>query len=97
MYMYITPQHTLSPSLSYHRALPIDMAAFAVDLCELIKRPKARVGVNIHGRQSKLGYLETDFLQHFTSRSKVECRGSEKEVYIIHTLFYYWFIVYMYV
>ena len=97
VYLYITPQHTLSPSLSYHRALPIDMAAFAVDLCELIKRPKARVGVNIHGRQSKLGYLETDFLQHFTSRSKVECRGSEKEVYIIHTPFYYWFIVYMYV
>ena len=62
------------------RALPVDMAAFAVDLCEVVKLPRARVGVTVQGHASKLGFLESDFLQHFTSRSKVECRGSEKEV-----------------
>ena len=63
-----------------HRAFPIDMAAFAINICELIKHPKAMVGVNVHGRSSKLGYLESDFVQHFATKSSVECRGSDKEV-----------------
>ena len=38
------------------------------------------VGVNIHGGSSKVGYLESDFVQHFANKSSVECRGSDKEV-----------------
>ena len=57
------------------------MAGFAIHLCELVKHPKARVGVNIDGQRSEIGYLETDLLQHFTNRSSVECRGSETEVH----------------
>ena len=59
------------------RMFLVDMAGFAIHLCQ---HPKARVGVNVHGKRSKLGFLETDLLEHFTSRSAVECRGSEKEV-----------------
>ena len=57
------------------------MAGFAIHLCELVKHPKARVGVNIHGQSSRIGYLETDLVQHFADRSRVECRGSETEVH----------------
>ena len=62
----------------------VDMAGFAIHLCQFFKHPKARVGVNIHGKKSKLGFLETDLLEHFTNRSAVECRGSETEVLITH-------------
>ena len=65
---------------SLFRVFPLDMAGFAVHLCQLFKHPKARVGVNIHGQTSKNGFLETDFLQHFANKSTVECRGSETEV-----------------
>ena len=57
------------------------MAGFAVHLCQLFKHPQAKVGINVHSQNSQIGYLETDFLQHFTDRSRVECRGSEKEVH----------------
>ena len=70
-------------SLGLHsRMFLVDMAGFAIHLCQFFKHPKAIVGVNIHGNSSKPGYLETDLLEHFTSRSAVECRGSETEVHI---------------
>ncbi|CAI8034523.1 Galactosylgalactosylxylosylprotein 3-beta-glucuronosyltransferase 2 [Geodia barretti] len=62
------------------RVFPLDMAGFAVHLCQLFKNPKARVGVDIHGHTSRNGFLETDFLQHFATKSTVECCGSETEV-----------------
>ena len=64
------------------------MAAFAINICELIKHPKAMVGVNVHGRSSKLGYLESDFVQHFATKSSVECRGSDKEVCVCVCVLY---------
>ena len=74
---------------SLFRVFPLDMAGFAVHLCQLFKNPKARVGVDIHGHTSRNGFLETDFLQHFATKSTVECRGSETEVrvYIIRKSF----------
>ena len=67
-------------SLTLTRAFPLDMAGFAIHLCELFKHPAARVGVDVHRRSSKNGFLESDFLRHFANKSTVECRGSEKEV-----------------
>jgi galactosylgalactosylxylosylprotein 3-beta-glucuronosyltransferase 3 len=68
-----------------NRALPVDMAAFSIHLCEFFKHPKAQIGVNINGHSSKQGYLETDLLEHFTNRSAIECRGSENETYVWHS------------
>ena len=59
------------------------MAGFAVDLCALLKRPNARIGMTIQGCASVKGFLESDFLQHFVNRSQVECRGSETEVQLL--------------
>ena len=56
------------------------MAGFAIHLCQFFKHPEARLGVDIHGRMSRNGHFETDLLEHFTTRSEVECRGSETEV-----------------
>ena len=64
------------------------MAGFAVHLCQLFKNPKARVGVDIHGHTSRNGFLETDFLQHFATKSTVECCGSETEVIRVFTRVY---------
>ena len=64
------------------RNFPLDMAGFAIHLCQFFKHPKARVGVNVRGESSRLGFLETDLLEHFTKKYAVECRGSEKEVNI---------------
>ena len=69
-------------SLGLHsRMFLVDMAGFAIHLCQFFTHPNARVGVNVHGTSSWAGFLETDLLEHFTSRSSVECRGSETEVY----------------
>ena len=69
-------------SLGLHsRMFLVDMAGVAIHLCQFFKHPNARVGVNVHGTSSWAGFLETDLLEHFTSRSAVECRGSETEVY----------------
>ena len=57
------------------------MAGFAIHLCQLFKHPQAKIGVTVHGQDSQGGHLETDFLEHFTDRSRVECRGSENEVH----------------
>ena len=32
----------------------MDMAGFAIHLCELVKNPKARVGINIDGQRSQI-------------------------------------------
>ena len=56
------------------------MAGFAIHLCQFFKHPEVRFGVDVHGNLSKKGYLETDLLEHFTTKSEVECRGSETEV-----------------
>lgn len=62
------------------RAIPIDMAGFAVNLKLVLEKPRVVFGRNVHGGVSRYGYLESDFLEHFTTRAKVECMGSETEV-----------------
>ena len=56
------------------------MAGFAIHLYQFFKYPEARFGVRVNGNPSKQGHLETDLLEHFTTKSEVECRGSETEV-----------------
>ena len=56
------------------------MAGFAIHLCQFFKYSKVKVGVDVYGKLSKNGHLETDLLEHFTTKSEVECRGSETEV-----------------
>ena len=56
------------------------MAGFAIHLCQFFKHSKVRFGVDVHGNPSKQGHLETDLLEHFTTKSEMECRGSETEV-----------------
>ena len=62
------------------RRIPIDMAGFAVNLRLILTRPEVWIGRDVHGEDSKVGQLETNFLEHFTSREKLECRGSNSEV-----------------
>ena len=58
------------------------MAGFAIHLCQFFKHSKVRFGVRVNGNPSATGHLETDLLEHFTTKSEVECRGSETEVNI---------------
>lgn len=67
-------------NLANRRAIPIDMAGFAITLRLLLEKPDVLFGQNVHGRMSKIGYLESDFLEHFATRNSVECLGSETEV-----------------
>ena len=57
------------------------MAGFAVKLRLILARPEVWIGRDARGGDSKVGQLETDFLEHFTTREKVECRGLNSEVY----------------
>ena len=66
------------------RKIPIDMAGFAIELRLILTRPEVWIGRNARGRDSKVGQLETDFLEHFTTRQKVECRGLNSEVHVIY-------------
>ncbi|XP_064400334.1 galactosylgalactosylxylosylprotein 3-beta-glucuronosyltransferase sqv-8-like isoform X4 [Halichondria panicea] len=66
------------------RSLPIDMAGFAVRVELIVAKPNALIGVDKFGKQSKLGYLESDFLGNFVNRDMVECRGNNREVLVWH-------------
>ena len=67
------------------RKMPVDMASFAVNVTLILQRPNLKVGIDVHGRDSQRGHLETDFLEHLTTRELAECRGSNSEVYVWHT------------
>ena len=56
------------------------MAGFALNLAQVIKKPEVRFGVDVNGKDTVTGHLETDFLEHFTTKDTVECRGSNTEV-----------------
>ena len=56
------------------------MAGFAINLRLLLENPNVIFGRDIWGNLSKTGHLESDFLEHFTTRDSVECLGSETEV-----------------
>lgn len=56
------------------------MAGFAIHLHLLLARPDVWLGTNVRGGDTKVGQIETDFLEHFTTREKVECRGLNSEV-----------------
>ena len=62
--------------------MPIDMAGFAVNLCLLLANPDVWMGRDIRGRDSRVGQLETDFLEFFMTRDRVECRGLNSEVMV---------------
>lgn len=60
---------------SPQRQVPIDMAGFAVHLCQVIAHPEADFdSASISGLQ------ESDFISFFANRDTVECIGSSKEV-----------------
>ena len=67
-------------NLANCRAIPIDMAGFAITSRLLLEKPDVLFGQNVHGQMSKTGYLESDFLEHFATRNSVQCLGSETEV-----------------
>lgn len=56
------------------------MAGFAIHLKLVLAKPSALFGRKVRGGVSRIGYLETDFLEHFTTRAGLECRGSETQV-----------------
>lgn len=58
------------------RAFPIDMAGFAVNLCQIIQRPFAGFESSV-----PFGHLENAFvLQFISTQHEAECIGSNKEV-----------------
>ena len=65
----------------YNRPFPIDMAGFAVNLCLLMKNPKAFVGRDSNNKLSKPGYLESNLLEQLVDKDALECRGPPDEVY----------------
>lgn len=60
--------------------MPIDMAGFAIGVRLILERPDVMFGTTVKGQRSKKGQLETNLLEHFTTRREVECRGSNREV-----------------
>ena len=57
------------------RTFPIDMAGFAINLCHLLKVPKAEFDNNVPP-----GRLEDTFISLFLSKQEeLECRGSDNE------------------
>jgi galactosylgalactosylxylosylprotein 3-beta-glucuronosyltransferase 3 len=64
------------------RPLPLDMAGLAVSLDALLKRPGAAFSAS-----SRLGYLESDFAQHFIAAGAdaETVPGGETEVLVWHT------------
>ena len=55
------------------------MAGFAVHLQQIIQKD-VWFARNVKNATSKIGRLETDFLEHFVTRENIECRGYENEV-----------------
>ena len=64
----------------FHRAFPIDMAGFAVHVDCILSKPNVWMGFDKSGKTSVNGFLESDFLEKFSSRETVECRGNNREV-----------------
>ena len=56
------------------------MAGFAIHVQALLSKPDVWVGFDELGDPTQRGYLETRFLEKFTSRDTVECRGNNREV-----------------
>ena len=63
-----------------HRAFPLDMAGFAINVQKILDKPDVRVGLEENGKPTRRGYLETSFLEKFATRKTVECRGITNEV-----------------
>ena len=58
------------------RAFPVDMAGFAVNLCQIISHPSTKFEASVPH-----GHLENAFiLQFISNQEEAECRGSDKEV-----------------
>ncbi len=56
------------------------MAGFAIQVTVLLSKPDVWVGFDELGEPTQRGYLGTSFLEKFTSRDAVECRGNDREV-----------------
>ncbi len=65
-----------------YRHIPVDMAAFAINVTFFTQNPQIRVGFQPGGkRRSKDGYMESDLIKHIgSSRKEIECRGVDNEV-----------------
>ncbi|XP_019851611.1 PREDICTED: galactosylgalactosylxylosylprotein 3-beta-glucuronosyltransferase 3-like [Amphimedon queenslandica] len=76
----ITKWKSWAVRVGTNRKIPIDMAGFAVNLCQLFEKPE----VYFDNAWSR-GQLETEFLYQFvTNKEELECRGSDKEVLVWH-------------
>ena len=64
------------------RPIPIDMAGFAVHLCQVIAHPEADFD-----SASVSGHQESDFISSFGNRDTVECIGSSEEVSASQSIF----------
>ena len=58
------------------------MAGFALNLAQVMKSD-VQFGREVTGKDSANGHLETDFLEHFTTKDTAECRGSNEEVRVL--------------
>ena len=68
------------------RAFPVDMAGFAVNLCQIVNQPFAKFESSV-----PRGHLENSFVLNFVStQDDIECRGSNKEVSCIASLINYY-------
>ncbi len=56
------------------------MAGFAVHVDCILSKPNVWMGFDKSGKTSVNGFLESDFLENFSSRETVECRGNNREV-----------------
>ena len=60
------------------------MAGFSIHIRQVLSKPKVKIGFElVNNKEKKVtdGWMETKFLEQFaSSRSMVECRGSDKEV-----------------
>ena len=75
----------LFPSSPLCRHIPVDMAAFAINVKLFLQKPMVKVGYRplAQKRRSKRGFMESDLIKSIgSSRDKIECRGAANEVCI---------------
>lgn len=69
--------------LFFARHIPVDMAAFAININLFIQKPEVMVGFRPgQRRRSKKGFMESDLIKSIgRTREQVECRGIPNEVH----------------
>lgn len=75
---------------SPYRHVPVDMAAFAINVGLFMEKPGVKVGYRPgNRRRSKKGFMESDLIKNIGgSRDMIECRGPTNEVgFYVHILY----------